>query len=1353
MPKSSSTSNHRRGAWRRSYTLMLALVLAIGCAVFFITRADAQSRRSRKKVAAQQGTDRPNVRPTAPNRKSPVRPQDIADGKVRVRTAQKFDVSPPLRSMTPILTLSEEKGEDDPGPPGPVNNTRHDPDPVVQRSMGRGVFTDVQGIEIPAVSGSFDGLANPAPSPFNTGPVPPDPNGDIGPNHYVQMVNAQFQIFTRAGASVFGPANINTLFTGFGGPCETENAGDPVVLYDQLADRWMLSQFTGAGPTYFNCVAVSTTSDPTGSYYRYAIATGSSSANFTDYPKYGVWPDAYYISTREFFQNTTFSGNGAYALERAEMIKGNPSARVVSFILPPGGANDYRNGDGWLPSDLDGYKLPPAGSPNYFVGSMDDGGPYGAPTDALNLFEFHVDWTNPLLSTFTFTSQLNTAAFDSIFPCSGGSTPSRNCIPQPGTATRIDILSYRQRPTFRLAYRNFGTHESLVTTQSVEASAGLAGMRWWELRSPHSSPVIFQEGTYAPDTVNRWMGSISMDHDGNAGLAYSVSNTSVFPGIRYTGRLSTDTLGQMPQGEGTLVNGSGSQTSTSSRWGDYSSMNVDPNNDCNLWYTTEYYTITAARPWKTKIGFFRFPQCNVPAGSVISSGQLIISEYRLRGPSGSMDEFINLYNTLDTDLSVKTADGTGLAVVSSDAPTLAKCVVPEGYVIKARGHFLCADTASPTPGAAAAYSLSAYPSGNDGATATTAAPNANILSDIPDSAGLALFASTTAANFTLANRLDAVGPNTLPGGSLFKENTGHAPLPASNLQYTMYRNLASGLPKDTGDNASDFVFADTTGALTAAGQRLGAPAPQNLDSPIHNTTGNLTSTPLDPAASTGASPNFVWSGTGVTNGTKGTLTIRRTFINNTGSPITRLRFRIADMTTLPSPPGTADLRALTSTGATVPITGPNPACPANSCPVQATTLEEPPTQPNGGGLNSTLSAGTISLASQLPNGAGINVNFLLGIQQEGNYRFVIIVEALPGVSTLQGFSGCAGDPATTCAASPTAAPATISGRVTTPDGAPVAGVGMKLSGKKSATAISDGSGKYQFDNVETDNFYTVTPLLANYSFSPSSRSFSLLANKTDAIFTANPEAIATANAIDNAGYFIRQHYLDFLEREPDQGGLEYWLSQIEQCQGDASCIHNRRIDVSAAYFIENEFQLTGSFVYGLYKASYGRNPTYREFMPDRGQVVGGSTLEQSKAAFVEAWVARSAFKAEYPDSLSNADYVNKLFDRAGLTGNQAERQSYINALNGGGTRSQVLRAVIDSTVFKAKEYNNSFVLMEYFGYLRRDPDQGGYDFWVNVLNTREPNNYRGMVCSFLTSAEYQKRFSSVVTHSNQECGH
>ncbi len=361
----------------------------------------------------------------------------------------------------------------------------------------------------------------------------------------------------------------------------------------------------------FNCVALSQTGDPTGAYYRWAFLVGGGN-NFGDYPKYGVWPDAYYISTREFAGGNTFVGVGAYALDRAQMIAGNPNPTVISFLAPPSPA--YVVGDGLLPADLDGATPPPAGSDEYYMGSEDDNGPYGAPSDNLTLWKFHADFVTPANSTFALTNTIPVAPFDSILALCGG---GRACIPQPGTANKIDHLGYRQRPLFRLAYRNMGSYETLLTNQSVSAGTGpngeVSGIRWWEVRSPASSPIVYQQGTYAPgitDGIHRWMGSLAMDHNGDIALGFSAGNATVFPSIYYTGRLAGDPLGQMPQGEAAIVNGTGSQTGGGSRWGDYTDMTVDPVDDCTFWYVNEYVPTTSAAGWRARIGAFKFPGCS-----------------------------------------------------------------------------------------------------------------------------------------------------------------------------------------------------------------------------------------------------------------------------------------------------------------------------------------------------------------------------------------------------------------------------------------------------------------------------------------------------------------------------------------------------------------------------------------------------------------------------------------------------------------------------------------------------------------------------------------------------------------------
>ncbi|MGH9874322.1 MAG: DUF4214 domain-containing protein [Pyrinomonadaceae bacterium] len=333
---------------------------------------------------------------------------------------------------------------------------------------------------------------------------------------------------------------------------------------------------------------------------------------------------------------------------------------------------------------------------------------------------------------------------------------------------------------------------------------------------------------------------------------------------------------------------------------------------------------------------------------------------------------------------------------------------------------------------------------------------------------------------------------------------------------------------------------------------------------------------------------------------------------------------------------------------------------------------------------------------------------------------------------------------------PTAAPANISGRVTTTSGAPMAGVTMRLSGSGSGLAITDAAGNYRFANLETGDFYTVTPAIVNYQFSPLSRSFSLLGNNTEAAFTGTRDETSNINVIDTPEYFVRQHYLDFLGREPDSAGLSFWSNQIVSCGNDFNCIERRTINVSAAYFLSIEFQKTGGLVDGLYRASYGRAPHYDEFVPDaarvgRDVIVGDPEWESQLATntqeFLDAWVERAAFRAAY-DNLTNDGYVDALIGHTGVTFTDSERATLLGGLNDGTlTRALVLGRVAQNALFVKAKFNEAFVRMQYFGYLRREPDDAGFHFWLNKLNEFEGNFERAeMVKAFIVSGEYRDRF-------------
>jgi hypothetical protein len=546
----------------------------------------------------------------------------VVDGHPTVTGPAGFDTSKPVRELALARKVTAASAADGEAEEDALQARL--PDAVDHGFSGDGVVQSTASR--PGTGGTranFEGLSNADNFALIGGRVnPPDPNGEVGRDHYVETVNVGFAVYSKTGTLLAGPVTLGSLWAGFPITECADQSGDPVVLYDQMADRWIVTQFTTRGigfpdeplNPFYNCIAISTTGDPTGSYFRYAFTTGF---NFPDYPKYGVWRDTYVITTREFgIADASIYGIGVYGLERAKMIAGDPNARAVSFLLDSNRIPINLIGDGLLPADVDGKRLPKAGAPIPLVGTQDDGGPYGATSDGLNVWEFSVNWDKGPAASIGLKTQLPVAPFDSIFPCA---PTARDCLPQPGItnpAQFLDVLSYRQRPTFRLAYRNFGDHEAMVTNQSVEAAPGVAGIRWYEIRRTENGTYkLHQQGTFAPgDGIDRWMGSIAMDRKGNAALGYSVVNgTDVFPGIRYTARLAEDRRGQLTLGENTIVNGDGVQTSTNSRWGDYTDLTVDPNDDCTFWYVNEYYTAAgqASSPagWQTRISSFKLPHC------------------------------------------------------------------------------------------------------------------------------------------------------------------------------------------------------------------------------------------------------------------------------------------------------------------------------------------------------------------------------------------------------------------------------------------------------------------------------------------------------------------------------------------------------------------------------------------------------------------------------------------------------------------------------------------------------------------------------------------------------------------------
>ncbi|QYJ81891.1 Calx-beta domain-containing protein [Shewanella aegiceratis] len=466
------------------------------------------------------------------------------------------------------------------------------------------VQRDFLGDSMPSPLMSFDGIDN-----INR-VAPPDTTGDVGPNHYVQMVNVSFAIWDKQGNQLIPPTPTNAIWKSLGGICAQNNDGDPIVLYDPLADRWMMSQFAINQSDYHECVAVSKTPDPTGEWHLYDFKISDIKMN--DYPHFGVWPDGYYMSVNQFYldgREDQWGGAGAVVFEREKMLRGEP-ARMVYFDDPAPELG------GMLPADLDGLTPPPEGAPNYFVQPIDDS--QGPATDELHIWAFKTDWQNPEQSTFEQIAMLPVTGME-FSGCKGG------CIPQPDVSSEdyLDRIPYRLM--FRLAYRNFGDHEAMVLNHTVftgDADTNRWSPRWYEIRNPSTTPTVHQQSSYAPDGDTRWMGSVAMDAVGNIALGYTVSGPNTYPSVRYTGRLASDPLNTMPQGENELVAGGSSQRGANGRWGDYSTMSVDPVDDCTFWYTQEYYGDLNAGDidWMTRIGSFKFPNCTTgPQGTLVGT--------------------------------------------------------------------------------------------------------------------------------------------------------------------------------------------------------------------------------------------------------------------------------------------------------------------------------------------------------------------------------------------------------------------------------------------------------------------------------------------------------------------------------------------------------------------------------------------------------------------------------------------------------------------------------------------------------------------------------------------------------------
>ncbi|MGI8435394.1 MAG: dockerin type I domain-containing protein [Chthoniobacterales bacterium] len=678
-------------------------------------------------------------------------------------------------------------------------------------------------INIPAPLFTFEGVGV-------NGSAPPDTTGAVGPNDYMEAVNGGgVRIYDKSG-NPRGPAfRISSLFAPLGGVAANTDNGDALILYDRMANRWLITQFAFASsttPPFHQPMAVSKTGDPTGAYWVYDFIVPGN--DFPDYGKIGSWPDGYYFSDRQFTNGSAYNGFGVFAFDRAKMLVGDSTASYIYFNAGPNLSN---SSSGIIPSDYNGLTPPPAGEANVFSVYIDDA---FDPIDGLRLFDFHADFAVPGNSTFTERpeSPLPVAAFDSNDP------PGRTDIEEPAPATSADYLdSIGDRLMLRLQYINRGGQELLTTCHTVNATPNpnptfatyQAATRHYILQktSPGGAWSVLDQATYAPDTTERWMGSTALDNAGNLAVGYSTSSTSVVPSITYSGRLATDPPNTLGQGEATMFAGTGVQTGTGNRWGDYTAMNLDPSDDSTFWYCNEYYNPTGAFLWRTRIGTFKYASTTAPAQGTLS-GTITACDTGAPlkdalvkvsgGPSAGFSSAtkpngtyafnlspgsysvtvvdpahncsasgpfnVTITNGATTTLnqclsgvarfayqsnSVLVSGGNGNGIIeANECNNLNVAILNDGCL---RGSGISATLSSSTPGVTVTQPNSPYPSTNEGATSTNSIPF-----QVSTSAG---FACGTPINFTLTT--------TYAGGSStasFTVNTCSAPAVTVNGSLT-----------------------------------------------------------------------------------------------------------------------------------------------------------------------------------------------------------------------------------------------------------------------------------------------------------------------------------------------------------------------------------------------------------------------------------------------------------------------------------------------------------------------------------------------------------------------------------------
>jgi len=1017
--RSRSTLARPKGVAGRLVLLALFLAVATPLLLVGISRARAQVRATAVRSAPQSPAQADTAGDISGTR---IRPSSVTTVNFRQLAEMARRAAASRGPATNVQTLQAAPL------PGTVNDSPEGTLPSASSAAGAD-DADAVGGPGPVLQDEAGGPSAASPSPSQNflaqedGPkvgttsftIPPDTNGAVGIDRVFTNTNSNYRIHDKATGAPLSTVSTDTFWASSG----ASGFFDPQIVFDPYQQRWLLAITSNASSANSSInVAVSQTSDPAGSYhiYRFIVGCAPGAANcnaageWADFPMIGFNKNWLTVTVNMFQINGTGPGGAQSNVNFRAAVLDYASLRGGTA----GGTIFRGTGIGFCNYPVTTYS--PTEETLYLIRHLSSAGAtYGISritgTPAAPVF-------TPAQVALTRPGGGWTQPGGDMLPqtCAAGvGAPTQVC---PATLRKIDPgdSHIRSNPAFRngrIYYAQTialpaGAGTATDAFGNVFVTADRTAAQWTVVNASSGAFVDggrVEDPTATPTNGGKWYAypSVSVNKHGDILMGFSEFESDDYADAGYAFRLGTDAAGTMrdpviyKEGEDYYQK---TFSGTRNRWGDYSHTVIDPSNDRDMWTVQEYAQLrvgtTGTGSNDSRWGTW-WAKVSAPAGG----NDLLISEFRLRGPNGANDEFVEVYNNSGADLTVTTVDGSaGFAVAASDG--IIRCTIPNGTLIPDRGHYLCVNSAG--------YSLAAYPAGNG----TTATGNAAYTTDIADNVGIAIFNTANVANFSLATRLDAVG-STSEANTLYREGAGYPALNASfNLDYSFVRDNCGkagsptwlgqcptgGFPKDANDNAVDFYFVEPLGTDAGGGQRLGAPGPENLSSPIQRNA-QMPGFLLDSSAGTSNPPNRVRTVTPdvPNNSTFGTLTLRRRIVNNTGAPVTRLRFRIIDLTTFPAPAGYADLRARTS--GPVVVAGVNDAATCSPAPapctvtVQGTTLEEPPSQPNGGAFNSTLSAGTVTLATPLAPGQSINVQFLYGIQQTGTFKVLVNIEVLP----------------------------------------------------------------------------------------------------------------------------------------------------------------------------------------------------------------------------------------------------------------------------------------------------------------------------------------------------------------------